>query len=159
MKTIDLTKGRFTLVDDADYEYLSKFNWSAIEKQGKWYAVRSRSRKERTGGIDHGRHILMHRELLKPSAHLEIDHMNGNSLDNQRENLRICTHLQNQANVHRKRVDNKSGATGVFWVAKLKQYRVYVNRNYKRINIGCYKTLEEAKEEREKYIAKELKKV
>ena len=81
MKQIPLTKNKFTLVDDEDYELVNKYNWYF----GAGYA---RSMEK----------ILMHRLIMKAKKGQMIDHIDGNGLNNQRSNLRFCTHSQNMAN-------------------------------------------------------------
>jgi hypothetical protein len=89
MKELHLTKGFVALVDDEDYYYLSNWQWH-IDEQG--YAVR--------GNQWHGKYIThyMHREVLKARAGQIVDHINRNKLDNQKRNLRKCSHRQNMAN-------------------------------------------------------------
>ena len=95
MKLIPLTKGKFAKVDDADFEWLSAFNWYAKntrgpgDDSGSFYAARS----ERQGGKPVT--IYMHREITKCPAGKEVDHKNRDRLDNQRDNLKNCTRKQN----------------------------------------------------------------
>jgi hypothetical protein len=94
MKTIPLTQDYVALVDDADYESVSAFKWRALvdKRSGKVYAVR-----KARGSHNTRKSLYLHRELLgvtDPS--IEVDHSNGNSLDNQRENLCACTTSQKQ---------------------------------------------------------------
>ena len=91
-KEIPLGRADLTcLVDAADYEYLSQWKWhlrSGYPCRAKWL---SRNPPKRT-------YIQMHRVILNPSADKCIDHINGNTCDNRRENLRICTHIENSRN-------------------------------------------------------------
>jgi len=73
-----------TLVDDVDYDYLSRFRWS----KANGYIQ----------GWINKRQVMMHRIIMNPPENLEIDHINGIRNDNRRANLRICTHLQNCRN-------------------------------------------------------------
>lgn len=86
MKQIPLTQGKVALVDDEDYSTLSQHKWH-YHKTG--YARRNINRN--------GKFITeyMHRRVLDGK---EIDHKDGNRLNNTRENLRVCTHSQNIAN-------------------------------------------------------------
>lgn len=97
-KEIVLSKGKVALVDDGDYEMLVATGLRWCINDG--YAFNSRL----------GR---MHRHLLKPPAGVMIDHINGDKLDNRRENLRLCTNSQNQAN--RKLTRGVSKFKGVGW--------------------------------------------
>lgn len=73
-----------TVVDDDDYEYLSRFRWSA-SKLNRFY-------------VCSGNGTIMHRVILNAMKGTMIDHINGNPLDNRKENLRFCTAEQNAAN-------------------------------------------------------------
>lgn len=89
-REIPLTKGAVTLVDEADFEVLSQHRWH-LHSQG--YAAR----RDYSGGRP-GKIVLMHREILQAPRGTYGDHINGNRLDNRRENLRIATPSQNRQN-------------------------------------------------------------
>lgn len=96
MKTIPLTQGQVALVDDEDYEYLMQWKWCAAWNGNTYYAFRG-------GKKEHGKKrqmIKMHRDLLDTPRGLEVDHLNGNGLDNRRCNIRNCTHKENMQNQH-----------------------------------------------------------
>lgn len=89
MKEIPLSKGRVALVDDEDYVALTAHKWCYLAG----YAVRTvwpTRAKSKT--------VLMHRVLLSPAPGKQVDHINGDGLDNRRVNLREATPSQNQAN-------------------------------------------------------------
>ena len=88
MRTIPLTQGRVALVDDEDFEALSRWKWTLNRRsRNKAYAVRCESRGGRKSMI------LMHRQILGlvPGDGLQADHVNRDKLDNRRCNLRIAT--------------------------------------------------------------------
>jgi len=87
---IPLTRGKHAYVDAEDYDRLMKHKWTAFYTCGKWYAGRN----------DHGKCILMHREIMKAPKGKVVDHIDGNGLNNCKSNLRVCTYGQN--NVHRR---------------------------------------------------------
>ncbi len=91
MKEIELTRGKVTLVDDYDYPFLMQVKWYALPRHGHWYAA------THNPGVG-PRTIYMHRIIMDPSSDMVIDHINHNGLDNQRHNLRICTHTENLRN-------------------------------------------------------------
>ena len=105
MKEIQLTKGLVAVVSDEDYEYLSRFKWTAsLESRGtKWYAIRWSTKAEH--GIGKRFKIRMHRVVMARTVELGVfidevvDHLNGNSLDNRRENLERVTQSENMHRV------------------------------------------------------------
>lgn len=89
MREIPLTKGKAAIVDDADYEQLSQRRWRLLApKRGGEYAL----------GQARGVTMAMHRVIACPPPGMEVDHINGNGLDNRRGNLRVCTKSGNQRN-------------------------------------------------------------
>lgn len=118
MKKIKLTQGKYALVDNEDYEFLSKYKW-CFSPSGTGYAER-RDKKSLTGKI-----IRMHRFILDAPKDKIVDHKNMNGLDNRRNNLRLCTKSENMRNRNKTRI-NKSGFKGVYldfngqWKAQIK---------------------------------------
>lgn len=92
MKEIKLTRGLVALVDDSDFEWASRWKWFAQKSGRKFYAARSQVR----AGVK--KLILMHREIIGNLGALDGEHEDGNSLNNQRSNLRPATRSQNLAN-------------------------------------------------------------
>ncbi len=134
MKRIPLTKGKFAIVDDCDFKMVVEFKWYAASN-GR-YAGRT---IYRAGNYT----LLMHRFLIGPIGKLEIDHINGNGLDNRRCNLRVCSHSQNQQNMKKHR-DIKSGLKGAYQDRTNKRWRSIITCNGKRIHLGYFKTKQEA---------------
>lgn len=131
MKQIPLTKGKFALVDDEDFEWLNKYKWYYC----LGYAKRA-THKPKKG-------FLMHREILNTPPKLLTDHIDGNKLNNQRNNLRICTQAENLQNSP-KRKTNKSGYKGVCWFKPQQTWKTEITHNRKQIFLGYFKTKEEA---------------
>jgi hypothetical protein len=95
MKLIPLTQGKFAQVDDENYIYINQWKWYAANIADKWYAQRG------IINILTGKPtvVMMHRVLLNClDKKLKIDHINSNGLDNQKSNIRICTHTDNMKN-------------------------------------------------------------
>ncbi len=91
--------GNYTQVDDEDYEELNRYKWYTRKAPDTYYVMRGYGTKE----------MSMHRIILNTinnNREIKIDHKDGNGLNNQKENLRICTHSQNMAN--RKKKENAS---------------------------------------------------
>lgn len=98
MKLIILTQGMSTEVDDEDYDHLNQWSWRALlnKKANKWYAVRTGEGLDQTSGKIIPKMFGMHREILKlTDGNVYGDHIDGNSLNNQRCNLRHSTPAQN----------------------------------------------------------------
>jgi len=129
MKEIPLTKGKVAIVDDDDFEYLSKFRWY-VDARG--YAVHKRKEI-----------VYMHRLISKTPKGLETDHINGNKLDNRKENLRHCTKSENMRN-RGKQTNNKSGYKGVSWHLRAKKWLAHIVINRKSIHLGLFDDPEEA---------------
>jgi hypothetical protein len=131
VKEILLSQGKVTLVDDDDFIRLNKYKWHYC--QG--YARRNEYRN--------GKRSSYKMMILKAPPGMVVDHINGNSLDNQKKNLRICTPKENMRN-KKKRVTNTSGYKGVSWSSAVKKWRVQINIDNKVINLGCHKNIIEA---------------
>ncbi len=138
MKLIDISTPKypntFTMVDDEDFEWLSKWKWHLSRPNG--YVVR----KQKKNGKECA--IFMHKEILKPPHGMLGDHRFGDKLDNRRENLRICTHSTNSMN-RKQRCTNKL-AKGVSWHRLDNLFQARVKVNGKRISLGYFHTEAEA---------------
>lgn len=138
MKEIKLTQGKVALVDDEDFEYLNKWKWGVIKSGEKNFRAR-----RIYGTKNNQKCVYMHRLLIKTPLNLECDHIDHNGLNNQKLNLRNCTHQQNQRN--RRYAGKTTGLKGVILAeGKYITSRIVVNR--KQIRLGIFKTLEEAGE-------------
>lgn len=143
---LSLSKGQEVILDLDDYEFyknkkLYASNWS---NSSIYYAARSYKEEGKW------KKILLHREITKAKKGEMVDHINGNTLDNRKENLRLCNNQQNSFNQKTKRIKNKTSEfKGVYkfkykktpkpWVARIKV-------DYKYICLGYFLTeLEAAK--------------
>jgi hypothetical protein len=137
-KVIELTRGYVTLVDEADFKQLSYFKWYALKGAKGIYAAR-RNVPGETPKI-----ILLHRLLLNAPEGIEVDHIDNNSLNNTRSNLRLATKSQNSASTRRFDTNGevkKSRGVGFYrgkWTASIKV-------NGKSIYLGRFITEEAAK--------------
>jgi len=140
MKKIKLTRGKFAIVDDEDFEHLGQWRWCCAETG---YAVRSQTRKEY--GVNSKRQsIFMHRVVNKTPEGWPTDHINHNRLDNRKCNLRTVTTSQNIINKSGLQTNNKSRYTGVSLVKGKKRWLVQITIQKKRIHIGSFKFISEA---------------
>ncbi|MFA6445728.1 MAG: HNH endonuclease [Candidatus Paceibacterota bacterium] len=150
MKTILMKSGDIALIDDKDYDLVSKYNWSVAGNRYARAAAYDTDEKDKNGHIKQ-RVIKMHRLIIGAKKNEFVDHINGNGFDNRRENLRICTMSQNMCN-QKKSSANKSGYKGVIAMVgknhekRNKKWLSYININKKRIYGGYFFTKEEAAE-------------
>lgn len=108
MKMIPLSMGLSAMVDDCDYDALSRYKWHAAKSKRTFYARRQRRIFSGYGGQTS---VPMHHDIVgKPTFGLQIDHINGNGLDNTRDNLRVVTARENSQNYH---IDKTSKYPGV----------------------------------------------
>lgn len=129
MKRIPLTQGKFALVDDEDYEWLSQWKWCADKGRNTYYASRNDNENKRQTTI------RMHRELCQSEE--DVDHIDGDGLNNQKRNLRSCSSGQNSYN-QRKSKNNTSGFKGVSWDKEKKKWAAYINFQRKKIHLGYF---------------------
>lgn len=124
---------RIAIVDDEDYEELSKYNWYVQKSKNTCYAYRRGLKSDQEKRFS----ISMHRSVLGviyTDADKVVDHENGNGLDNRKENLRLCVGYENSRNT---RVDNQhtlnssSKYKGVSWDNHRNRWRTYICINGK----------------------------
>jgi len=139
MKKIPLTQGQFALVDDGDYAYLMQWKWYAHWDTNTFYAVR---KSPKTGPGDSRQLIRMHREILKAGKGQMVDHMDGNGLDNRRQNIRFCSHSQNNYNYAN--YPHSSKYKGVSWKTARGKWYAGIRHEGKHIFIGLYVNEDEA---------------
>jgi len=151
MKEIRLNKwGKYknaysALVDDDDYEYLSQFQWNAKSTGSNFYAVRAI--------IINGKqyNLKMHREIMNTPDGMEVDHIDHNGLNNQKNNLRNCTSRQNRLNVLPRGVSSYIGVsrrTGTTkWFAQVKV-------NKKTLFLGMFDKEDDAARKRDLFAYK-----
>lgn len=132
MKRIALGNGGFTTVDDHDFTELNRYSWS---RDTTGYA-------QRRGEMgDPVKTIRMHRQIMGHPRGTEVDHVDGDKLNNCRANLRLATRSQNMANGKR-RSTNTSGYIGVHPCGK--RWFARVRKDYAVIHLGVFDTPEEA---------------
>lgn len=134
MKQIELTQGLIAIVDDDDFERLSKYKWSAHKHPRGAYAIRSvRINRNKV------QQFHMAREILSCPEGLQVDHINHDTLDNRKENLRICTIAENQHNQQIKNVRKTSIYKGVSWSPRQKSFRADIYKGADHWFLGYYK--------------------
>lgn len=134
MKTLKLSQNKETLVDDEDYEYLSQWKW--YYHQG--YAIRKISL-----GNGKRKTIRMHNEIITPFSGYVVDHIDGNTLNNLKSNLRFANKNENTRN-RIKRSKFSSIYKGVLWHKRDKRWQAALKINNKQYHLGYFKIEEDA---------------
>lgn len=136
---IQLTQGKFALVDDRDFKWLSKWRWH-LGRDG--YARRTQHLGKIDGRFKY-RAVYLHKEIHPTEEGFFSDHINGDKLDNRRSNLRIATKSENNRNVGKQR-NNTSGYKGVWWETSRSKWVATIRHNSKNIFLGRRDSPEEA---------------
>lgn len=142
MRRIDISTkkypGTFAIVDDADFANLSRYVWTARAGGGTLYA----SRVEGPRGSQ--RWIHMHQAILGEMVGREIDHRDGNGLNNTRWNLRFATKAQNAQNQRRRKGSRTSAYKGVSWNTRAAIWVAQIAVNGVKKNLGQFNSEIEA---------------
>lgn len=135
---ITLTQGYESAIDTADLPMVQAFNWRSEICRTKIYAVRYKS-------IGNGERawLRLHRVILNAPEGMEVDHINGDGLDNRRRNLRLASRSENARN-RGATAANTSGFKGVDYFKPTEKYRAYITVHGKRSYLGYFDTAEEA---------------
>ncbi len=154
MKEIILTQNQIAFVDDKDYEYLNQWKWCAHKSCRTFYAIRNIYPLNRRCPV----RITMHHEVF--GKNIRIDHIDGNGCNNQIENLRAASALQNMWN-QKKRKNCSSIYKGVYWDKAQGKWRAQIacgevlnNGLHKRVYIGRFDIEEDAAREYDKFAKK-----
>lgn len=123
MKTIPLTNGGFSLVDDDIYDSVCNLTWY----QHNGYIKRT----------DSSKFLLHHVVIGKPENGLEVDHINGDKSDNRKSNLRFCKHTENVMNRSLYK-NNNTGLKGVSWHKTNKKYQAQIRKDNKQYYLGSF---------------------
>lgn len=132
---IPLTRDLVALVDEEDYLIVRRFRWHANNCGKSIYA------RTNAGGISS---FYMHIFIMKPHARFDVDHLNGNGLDNRRENLRVASRSQNNQNQINYRENKTSKYKGVSWDARRKKWFGKITDHRKQIFLGYFSSEIEA---------------
>jgi hypothetical protein len=142
MKEIPMTQGLVALVDDEDAGLIGGYKWRGLKSKGAHTAYAYAQIR----GSRPKRRIYLHRLIMNAPAGIEVDHINGNGLDNRRANLRLATRVENSRNVPKRPLINglppSSKFKGVTW-SKYHGYwaaQVCINRKHKMIGYFASET-------------------
>lgn len=137
-REIPLTQGQVAIVDAEDFEWLNQWKWSAKKGTHRFYATRTvRS------GVK--KNIAMHRLILgiERGDGIQADHVNLDSLDNRRHNLREATASENSSN-KKVRIDSASGRKGVLWDKRKNRWLARITLHGKRLHLGYFANIEDS---------------
>lgn len=134
MKEIPLTQGFVALVDDDDYEGLSKVKWTAYRSRHTVYAVRSKKCKL----------VYLHRHILQAGPGIQVGHVNGDGLNNTRSNLILTTVAGNAWGFQTPRKRKTSRFRGVSWNKRKKKWRAELRVDGKSFFLGLFEVEEDA---------------
>jgi hypothetical protein len=137
MRAIPLSQDKVTFVDDDDYEFLAQRKWYALRRprlrnEDNWHAVREEAK---------GKFLYMHRVILNAPDGAEVDHVDGDGLNNQRSNLRLANRGENASNLQ-KQNDTSSQYKGV--VRFRGKWQAYIHVCDKKFHLGTFVIEEEA---------------
>lgn len=133
MKAIPLTQGKYALVDDEDFEELNKYKWYATKNINTYYARRC---TKKIDGVSY--RIYMHQQILGKKEGFEIDHDDGDGLNNQRYNINHVTHRQNMQNRHSGIADKQSKYPWLAWHKNREKWQARIKINGKLKFLGYY---------------------
>jgi len=129
---VPLGRGLFAIIDPEDRQRVTRYQWRARRLGKTFYAYR---RVREGGGL---RHEFLHRFVLGlPKAEPDVDHANGNGLDNRRANLRIATKAENGRNRGPNR-NNTSGYKRVCWHKGAGKWLASIQVDRRQISLGLY---------------------
>jgi len=129
MKKIPLTQGKYALIDDEDFELVSRHKWWASIRENRIYAK----------AWINGKEVYMHRLILGVNGKKHIDHIDGDARNNRRSNLRFCTQLQNNRNMRKSFFEKSSKYKGVSWDKWHKKWHSCISKYNKSIHLGFFK--------------------
>ncbi len=133
-KAIELTQGYYTIIDESDFELVSRYSWRVLIQKRRNGSIKDLYARSRING----KIILMHRFILGlTDPKILVDHINHDGLNNCRENLRLCTSQQNCRN-RQKQPGLSSKFKGVYWDRNRNKWRSSIRVDSKYINLGRF---------------------
>ena len=134
-RRIALTRGKFAIVDPADYERLAKHKWYAAKRRNTYYAARDYYCRKKKVNVT----VQMHRSIFPAPKGLFVDHINRDGLDNRSVNLRSATAAENNRNRSWTVPNKASKYRGVYKYKGQKFFSAAIRHDRKKINLGTFK--------------------
>ena len=139
MKNIKLTQNKVALVDDDMFDELNQHKWYAVKHRNTFYARRNVYNNERSAKT-----ICMHRQILGlTDKNIYADHRDLNGLNNQKDNIRACSHSENARNL-KSHIGSTSKFKGVSFHKQSKKWVSQIMINRKQIHLGLFEDEEAA---------------
>lgn len=117
----------YTLIDDKDYDIVKGHKWRILRKNNNIRYV-----------VDMNGRIYLHRLICNAPKGMAVDHINYDTMDNRRSNIRICTIKNNIVNARPSRRKKTSNYKGVYFAKRKQKYMARITQDYKRISLGYY---------------------
>lgn len=139
-KTILLTRGFFSVVDDDKYDLLCNYKWQVRHAGSKGQYFYAFCRKE---------NLLLHRLIMSADINHIVDHINGDTLDNRKENLRLANKQTNRFNCKprsKRKIEYKDAVPykGVWWDKRTNKWRAIITINGRKICNGYWSNVKDA---------------
>lgn len=132
---VPLTQGQVAFVDAQDANRVGRHKWTALIRPGRSaYAFTTKC----------VRTIYLHRFVTNAPIGMDVDHINGNGLDCRRENLRVCTHGENQRNYGKTSSPTSSRYKGVHWCNTREKWTARIKSNRKGKTLGRFDNEDDA---------------
>lgn len=120
-----------SIIDDEDHHLVAGKTWSIA----KGYAINRTYPRGKYGPV---KTVSMHRLILNAPRTMEVDHINGNTLDNRKANLRLATRQENMRNRRRSATNHSSQYKGVVWIPERKKWRVVIKPTREKAELIGY---------------------
>ncbi len=147
MKKIKLSQNKYALIDNEDYDRINQWSW--------YYHTGYARRCIYPYGRGKTITLFLHRIVFnrkKWRGDEEVDHINGNTLDNRKKNLRICSraeNMMNQKNLHKK---SYSGIRGIHWDKNYQKWSVHIKIGGIQKYFGSFETIQQARKVHKKEV-------
>lgn len=148
--TIDIYEnyGEFTIESETHGTFKVQIDLDDVDrcKEYKWAIGKSKSNKGKYVKyyvVSGSEGLLLHRFLMNPDKNMVVDHIDGDTMNNRKSNLRVCETKENLRN-SKMRINNTSGHKGVIWYKNTNKWVAYIMVDYKHKTLGYFDDIEDA---------------
>lgn len=128
MKILRLSNGQSSFVDDDVFEWAKEINWCASRSDWNTYVVNYGETPK----------AYLHRKIMHAPKGVQVHHVNGDTLDNRRENLRLASNSENCRGARKRNDTYESRYRGVGWYRRDEVWRAQIVVNGKQIHLGYF---------------------